>query len=276
MKALLAEVWSRRALVASLWRSDVLGRYANSAAGFIWAILAPLALIVVYTAIFSALLGARVPGGAGGPARPLGSPIPNGIGFGFFVFAGMLPWMIVQQTAQNAPGSLLNHGATLRRFAIPPSVVPAAVVLSAVTDAAIAGALFVVVLAATGRLAPVRLLALAPAVALLAMMALGLGLAASALNLYGRDVAHAVAALLPFWFFATPVCYPSEALPLSLQWALALNPMDGFLQTARWAMVGGALPSVLAVVWSAAAAVGALALGAWIFQETRGDFADLL
>ncbi|MBI4868363.1 MAG: ABC transporter permease [Candidatus Wallbacteria bacterium] len=265
MKALLAEVWQRRALVGSLWKGDVLGRYANSAAGLLWAVFAPMGLIAVYVLLFSALLPSKVVG-AGAVAG----------GFGFFVFAGMIPWLVVAGAAQNAPGCLLAHGATLRRFAIPPSVVPAAVVLSALTDAAVAGTLFGLALGASGRLAPLKLLALAPLAVFLVAMVYGLSLAVSALNLYGRDVAHAVSAALPFWFFATPVCYPAEALPAGLGWVLALNPMDGFVQAARWALIGSPVPGAAALAWSAVASLAALAAGAWVFQETRGDFADLL
>ena len=262
---MLEELASRRTLTVGLWRNQARARYAGSAAGALWAIISPLALIVVYTIIFSALLKSRIPG------------IPEGFGgYGFFVFAGTLPWLLVSQTVSQAPSSLLDHGASLRRFLIPPTVVPGVVVMTALTDVAVAACLFAAILAPLGLLAPLRLPVLVLAVAGLALAAFGLALAASALNLYGRDVSHGIAAFLPFWFFASPIAYPLQALPVWLQHVLHANPLNGYVELFRWGLLGGAFPATGDLTWSVACSLAVFLAGAHVFQQTREDFVDLL
>lgn len=264
-REVLEELASRRTLTLGLWRNQTRARYAGSAAGALWAVISPLALIVVYTIIFSALLKSRIPG------------IPAGFGgYGFFVFAGTLPWLLVSQTVSQAPSSLLDHGASLRRFLIPPTVVPGVVVLTALTDVAVAGCLFAAILTPLGLLAPLRLPVLLPAVACLALAAFGLALAASALNLYGRDVSHGIAAFLPFWFFASPIAYPLQALPDWLQHVLLANPLNGYVELFRWCLLAGPFPAPGALTWSLACSLAVFLAGAHVFQQTREDFVDLL
>ena len=71
-------------------------------------------------------------------------------------------------------------------------------------------------------------------------MAVGLWL--SALNVQYRDFRYTLPFLTQFWFFATPVVYPSSLVPEKWRLLYGLNPMAGVVDGFRWALLGKAEP----------------------------------
>ena len=262
--AVLSEVVACRGVLWSLWRNEIRVRYAASAAGLIWALIGPLSLVAIYSIVFGSLLRARIPA------------LDRPGGYGSFVLSGTMPWLLVSHVMNQAPGNLLSQGPTLRRFAIPPAHIPATTVLTGLTDMLVASSLFLIYMAFLRQIDLVKLMVLFPAVALLCMMVFGLALGLSALNLYGRDVSHAIGAFLPFWFFWSPIAYAVPLLSPVLQVFVTLNPLTAFVRLFNWTFSIAPAPSLVEMVYSVSFALGAFLLGSFIHQETRKDFMDLL
>ncbi len=264
-RSIFVEIVTRRGTLRSLWHTEFQSRYATTAAGIVWAFIGPLSLIAIYTLVFSALIRTRVAG------------IPEGVGgFGFFVCSGMLVWLPLAQSLSTAPVSLLAHGATVKRFVLPPSLIPTTCVLNAMTDMVVMAVLFLLLIIGFRGIEWWRLPSLLPAVLLLLLLVQGLALASSALNLFGRDVSHALATLQTLWFFASPIAYPIDVLPDWLKWLQLANPLTGLLELFRWSLLTGPDPSPFLLLYSVVFCTLSYALGAFIFQETRRDFVDLL
>jgi lipopolysaccharide transport system permease protein len=108
------------------------------------------------------------------------------------------------------------------------------------------------------------------------LSSLGTGLWLSALNVRFRDVLYTVNFLVQFWFFATPVAYPTSSIPVRWRLLYELNPMVGALDGFRWALHGdGAFPArsvILALFISA----GLLLTGIYYFHRTEDTFADFI
>jgi lipopolysaccharide transport system permease protein len=200
-------------------------RYKQSRLGILWALLQPLAMMLVFTLMFSFI--------GGTPSQ--------GVPYAVFAYAALLPWTAFASGLSSASGALTGHAALLTKVAFPRELLPLTYVVAAMVDMATAAAALVVLMFWYG----VGLTAAAfwsiVAVALLALFLVGMGLLISALQVRYRDVGLAMPVILQVWMFATPVLYPLAAARHSLSPALysiyVLNPMAGIVETFRRGIV---------------------------------------
>jgi lipopolysaccharide transport system permease protein len=164
----------------------------------------------------------------------------------------------------------------LSKIYFPRLLLPLSTAGSALLDFGVALVVQFVLLLAYGINPGWRVLTLPVWVALLLVMALGCGMVASALTVRYRDVGYVIPLLLQLLLFASPVAYPLDAVPDSVRWFVALNPLTGLLQAFHWCLTGyGSLPpSYLA--YSAVTAVMVTVIGALVFSSLERSFADVI
>jgi lipopolysaccharide transport system permease protein len=235
-------------------------RYKQSALGFAWALLQPLALMVLFVAVFTVIT--RVPTGD--------TP------YALFAYAGLLPWTAFAAALSTAAVSLVGHAALVTRVAFPREILPFTYVAAALFDLTIGLLPLAALMAYYGSgLTPAALWAV-PAVAVLAILATAVALVLAAVNVRYRDVSVAVPVLLQAWMFASPVIYPLTAIPEAWRAWYLLNPMAGVVDTFRRALIEGVPPDPAA--FGASAAIAAVALPAaylW-FKQVDATLADLI
>lgn len=257
----LRELWEYRDLAFFLVKRDVSIRYRQTLIGTVWAILQPLLLAVV----FSVFLGhyARVPSGAGVP-------------YPVFALSGMAMWLYFSQAMQFASDSTVASRELIAKVWFPRMIIPIAAVMPPAIDFVPAFLVALIVQLAYGVVPPVQIV-LMPLLALLTLIvALGIGLWLSALNVRYRDIRLAVPFLIMVGLFVTPIVYPFDVVPQSVQAIYALNPMVGVLETYRWMLFPGAdWPGWLLAIPLATSAV-LLVTGAWYFARAERDFADVV
>ncbi|MGH2395637.1 MAG: ABC transporter permease [bacterium] len=256
----LRELWAYRELIYFLTVRDIKVRYKQTAIGVAWAVVQPLAMMVVFTLFFGRL--ARVPS--------------DGLPYPLFAFAGLLPWQLFSRTITESTNSLITDQRLVTRVYFPRIIVPIASTLAALVDFGISLALFVGLLLVYGMsLGPTVLWA--PAFVCLALVtALGIGFWLSALNVEFRDVAYAVPFLNQFWLFVTPVVYPSSLVPEAWRPLYGLNPMAGVVEGFRWALLGaGDGPSPMVAVSGLVAAALFLSGIVW-FRVRERTFVDAI
>ncbi len=253
------ELWRYRELVVFLAVRDIKVRYKQAAFGMLWAVIQPLAGLVVFTVVFGKLAG--VPS--------------DGVSYPLFAFAGMMLWGLFAGGVDTATTSLVNNSALVTKVYFPRVAAPLASVIPRLVDFSVALALFAVLLLATGRLPGAQVLLL-PVVALWAVvLAFGVGLSLATLQVRFRDAHHALTLLMQLWLYASPVAYPTSLVPDKWVWLYALNPMVGLLDTARWVLLDTPAPGAHVLV---SAAVGALLLllGIRTFARSERRFADII
>jgi len=252
-----AELWHYRDLLYFLTWRDVAVRYKQTVLGFLWAIIQPLLGMVVFTVFLGTL--ARVPS--------------DGIPYPLFSYLGLLLWTYFAAAVTRSGASLVGNAHLLTRVYFPRVLVPIAATLAALVDFAI-GFLALGALMAWYGLAPgVAGLVVIPLVIVTAATAAGVGMWLGALNARYRDVQHALPFLMQLWMFATPVVYPSSLAPERWRPLLALNPLAGFIEAFRAAMLGRPLDwTALGIATSSAAAL--ILLGLWQFRRMEHAFAD--
>ena len=256
----LRELWAYRELLYFLTWRDVKVRYKQTALGVAWVVMQPLLSTLIFTVFLGVL--ARVP--------------TDGVPYPLFVFAGLLPWTFFSAAVLNSGASLVGSAHLITKVYFPRPIIPAAATAGRLLDFAISFVILVVLLVIYGVRPPWSALLLLPVlVALLALLALGVGMWASAVNVKYRDVGVALPTLVQLWMFASPVIYPASLVPPRWRWAYALNPLVGIIEGFRSALFGLALDRT-ALLISAAFTLVLLVYSAYTFRRMEKSFADLV
>ena len=257
----LRELAHYRELIFFLTWRDIKVRYKQTAIGVAWAVLQPLAMMLVFTLFFGKLarIGAEVD-----------VPYP------LFAFAGLLPWQLFARTLSETTNSLVTDQRLVTKVYFPRIIVPTSYCLAAVLDFAIGAVLLMVLMVWYGVAPGWPILALPLFVCLMFVTTLGVGYWLSALNTEYRDVMYVVPFLVQFWLFLTPVVYPSSMVPQKFRWLLGLNPMSGVVEGLRWCLLGyGEAPGAMMIV-SALIAVTVFVTGIVWFRWRERTFVDAL
>lgn len=254
------ELWRYRDLGYQLAARDVTVRYRQTAFGAAWAILQPLAFMVVFSLIF-------------GRAAGISS---DGIPYALFSLAGLVPWLFFANSFLLGSESLVLNQAMVAKIYFPRIFLPAAVVVAGCLDFGISLSILVIIVLVYGIVPSVAILALPLLVLITVMTALGASAGLSAVNVRYRDVRYVVPFATQMWLFLTPIVYPTSSLGEPLQTISAINPMVGVVEGFRWAVLdSGAAPLDLMAI-STAAAVTLLLGGLAYFDRTERSFADLI
>jgi lipopolysaccharide transport system permease protein len=265
--ARLAELYAYRHLWRYFAAEALRRRYARTVLGRTWLLIRPLVPVLLGTLVFGNLL--RAPS--------------DGLPYFLFFLCGTAVWSLFELSVLWVTRSLEMHRRLLRSMYFPRILLPAASVAPALVEALVYGALLAATAGyywlGTGRLYIVirpRLLGALVAAALAVLLALGLGLWTSVLEVHGRDVRFTLRYVLRFWFYFTPVIYPLSFIPEAWRWLAHLNPMTPVVETFRWSLLGsgrldlGALGIALAILGAT------LVSGLWLFSRAEAVAIDRL
>jgi lipopolysaccharide transport system permease protein len=254
------ELWQHRELLYFLTWRDLKVRYKQTLLGFLWVAIQPLAMAFTLTLFLGRFI--KVPS--------------EGLPYALFAYSAMVIWQLFAQALTAASNSLLANERLITKVHFPRLIVPAASVLASLVDFAI-GLLVLAVFLAYYRIVPTTGLAIVPLVVFIAaLLALGLGLWLSALNVRYRDVRYTVNFLVQFWFLATPIAYPTEAVPERWRLWYGLNPMVGVVESFRWSLRGSGPPPAALLAISACVATMLFVSGLYYFRRTEDTFADFI
>lgn len=253
------ELWRYRELVGFLALRDVRVRYKQAAFGVLWAVVQPLAGLLVFTLVFDRLAG-----------------VPSeGVPYPLFALVGMTFWTLLSGGLHAATASLVANAALVTKVYFPRVAAPLASVLPRLVDLAVTLVLLAGLLAATGTRPGPQVVLLPLVVLWTVLLALGVGLALATVQVRFRDAHHALTLLVQLWLYASPVAYPSSLVPADWRWAYALNPVAGLLDTARWVLLDTRAPGPH-VALSLAVTAGLLVLGVRVFAAGERRFADVI
>lgn len=248
-------------VLKELVKRDFRGRYAGSVLGFAWSFVQPLWQLVLFSFVFSVVL--RV--------SPAGERTQS---FGIFLFCGLLPWLAVQEGAMRSATVITDQANLVKKLSFPSEILVASVVLAALLHEAIAAAVFLLVLGLTQGLSLGGLPVLLIAIPLQLCLTLGLGLLFASMQVFLRDIAQILTMVFGAWFYLTPIVYPLAYVPARWRGWVESNPMTALVQLYRQSFLGQQVSLVPGTLTLAAAAAGALLLGAWTFTRLKGTFAD--
>jgi lipopolysaccharide transport system permease protein len=256
----LARLWAHRALVFTLVRRQYQLRYRQSAVGFWWALLPPLATLGVGAVLFQQV------------ARLDTGEAPYGVS----TLAALIPWTFFANSVILGVPSIVGSVSMITRLSFPRAVLPVSMVGLSLLDLVITTVAFLAFALIQGTGVPLTAL-WAPVLLLLEIpLVLGVVLLGSALNVFARDIRLAVPLVVQFWLFLTPVMYVLENAPPQIRSLYLLNPMTGLVESFRRVLVYGQSPSAELLVPTMIGAGAALLIGVWYFGSTEPRFADVI
>lgn len=218
------DIFRYRELVVNLVRKDLKVRYKSSALGFLWSLLNPAMLLVVYTLVFSVLLGTGI-------AR-----------FPIYLLSGLLVWNLFNVGLLTATGSVVGNAGIVNKVWFPREVLPLSAIGAALVHFFLQSIVMVLALLVTRHPVEWRFLPLLPlALVALLVFCAALSLFTAAANVYLRDMQHFVEiALLP-WFFCSPIVYSYDLIASKLgqfSWVYLLNPVTPVVLVFQRAIYG--------------------------------------
>jgi len=267
VKVRLIELYRYRELVKNLVIRDLKVRYKNSALGFLWSLFNPLAMMAVFTVVFTFMM-----------------PNDSIDNFPVFVLCALLPWNFFRDSVMGAIGCIVGNSPLIKKVYFPREVLPISVVLSNLVNFLLAlTVLFAMLFVFRIRLTGWALL-LPVVIFTQLLFVLGLGLALSTANVFYRDTSMIMDVVLLAWFFVTPIFWRIEILPrhrlllgIDLdvhRLTYILNPMASLISTYRVILYNGARPAADFFLRTFLTSLLTLVVGYLIFARFSRVFAE--
>ena len=256
----LVEAWRFRGLARRFASRDITLRYRQTSLGVGWVVLQPLLAAGAFTLVFGKI--AKLPS--------------DGVPYLPFALSGLVFWTMFSATISKVSASLIANQGLVSKVYFPRLVLPLSTLGTVLLDGMVGAALLAVVMV-VGQV-PTTLGVLLVPLFVLGVLALGLGvgLVGAAFSARYRDIVYVLTALLQAMLYISPVGYGLSAVPKSLRLFYALNPLSGYLEGARWLILGTAAPSVAALCYSVTTSALCLWIGTLLYHRKQVEFADVL
>src|SRR5215467_10158861 len=235
------QMWHHRDLVQAILRREVAERFKGSVAGWVWAVVAPLLAISVYTLAFSGKLQL--------PDRYIVTEDKN-LSYALFILSGIVVFNFWSEMAFRAPMLLHEYVHFIKQTIFPSDMLAVISTLRATLYTVISIVVllifqFIVVgsLPWTVLLLPLMFI---PFVAFL----VGMSWFLCAIGAFTRDAGYLMINIVPLFMFATPVFYAQTMLPSPLDFWLYANALTGYVEVMRDIMLVGRLPHWTVYAWT--------------------------
>jgi len=264
MLGMLRALWAYRGFILGSVKREFQSKYRNSLLGAAWTVLNPLAMIVVYTVVFSRVMHARLPGA------------DSSFAYSIHLCAGVLPWGMFVEIVSRAQSTFIENANMIKKLSFPRLCLPVIVVVNSLVNFVIVFGLFTVFMLITGTFPGLAYLAVVPLLLLLTVFSIGLGITLGILNVFFRDVGQFFNIVLNFWFWLTPIVYSVDILPKPVQAAMQFNPMASLIEAFQVVMMKGDWPDWSQLWFVTVLSIGLCLAGFRLFRKHAGEMVDEL
>lgn len=227
-------------------------------------IIYPLAQIVIYAFILSAVMAARLPGIAGTYS------------YAIYLTAGILGWSLFTEVVTRSLGVFIDNGNLLKKMAFPRLALPVILAGSSLINNVLLLLVSIVVFTLLGHWPGISIVWI-PALTLLTLcLSLSVGMSLGIINVFLRDVGQIVPILLQFGFWLTPIVYVLEMIPERFRFILYLNPMTGIIQAYQSVMVFGRTPDLTLLIYPVVLTLVMFAIAAQLYRRAGDEMVDAL
>jgi len=249
-----------RDLIYTLSVHRIKVRYKQSVLGVSWALVQPVALMLIYTLIFSFIARIKT----------------DGVPYALFAYTALLPWLFFSTAVTNATNGLVSHAQLITKVYFPREILPLTYVCAAFFDFLIASSVFIGLMIYYRVQISWAMLYVIPIVVLMVMFTTAVSLFFSATQVRFRDIGVAMPLLLQLWMFATPVVYPLSAVPARIRNIYDLNPMVGFIEGFRQVMLSRQPPNPNLLAVAGLVSLVLLVFSYIYFKRVEANVADVI
>ena len=257
----LRDLWASRDIIYTLAERDIRAQYKQATLGVLWALIAPMAMLGIFTIIFSR-------------TKALG--IPAGIPYPIFAFIGILCWTFFAQALGTGGTALLTNHDLMSKTQFPRECFPLETILVNAVNAVLAW-IPLVLLFIFYRFVPYPTTVWVPLLMLIEVLfTIGLTLGVSALIIQMRDLAQVLPIIIQLGLFVTPVIWEFSLIPERLRIVYGFfNPLGPVIDDARRTMLLGLNPVPGPLLAAIAGTAFYLAVGYRLFKRFEVNFADI-
>lgn len=249
------DTYRYRELIWALALKELKIRYKRSVLGFLWALLNPMLLMIVLTAVFSTVMAQM--------------QISD---YAIFLLSVLLPWTFFSQSLAYAAESIVSNGDLIKKVKVAKLVFPVAAVVSNMINLLLSLIPLILIVAVMRHPFTLKWFYLPVPLLGLTLFTLGATFFFAAINVYYRDVSHILQILLQVWFYLTPIIYKLEIFPARYRMYFKLNPLQYFFNGFRLSVYYGLLPTWQSITVSFVVGFGALYIGFSVFRRKQDEF----
>lgn len=264
MKTMLLAAWLYRFFIYSSIKTELRTKFIRSRLGGLWMILNPLAQVLIFAFVLSAVLSAKLPG------------IDNRYAYAIYLMAGILGWSLFAEIVSRCLTLFIDNGNILKKLVFPKIALPLIVTGSALVNNALLFAAILVIFGALGHWPGIALVWLPALTVVTIALALGLGLALGVLNVFIRDIGQVVPVVLQFLFWLTPIVYMVNIIPEQYRGWLVLNPLIPIVTGYQDVLLYGRAPNWAGLGEVAILAAILLAFSLLLFRKASPEMVDQL
>lgn len=255
----IKELYNYREMIFSLVRKDLRGRYKGSVLGFLWTFINPLFQLIIYTIVFSVILKSDIEK------------------YYLFLFVALIPWIFFQTSFTGGSSSIIEQKSLVTKIYFPREVIPVSYVTSCFMNMLFCFVIiFIVVAIAKVPVTPIAFLYLPLIMLVEYILALGVGMIASAITVYFRDFEHILGIVGMAWMYMTPIIYPISVVPEEYMPIFTFNPMTPIIEAYRDILYYGRVPQINDLLHAFVAGIIILIIAFFVFAKLKRHFAEEL
>lgn len=266
ISASLSTLYQRRWLAVYFAQRELSRVYRGSYLGFLWALLAPLLMIVLLTLVFSEIIGIKF-------REVIGD---SSLNFGLFLYCGLLPFLAFSEALSKATNSIRSNTALVQRVVFPLEVLPLTRAITVQADKVFGLAVLIVVVAVVEGRLNWTILLLPVLIVLQLLFIVGLCYLFAVIGTYLPDIREALRSFVRATFFITPIIWPAGRVPENLSFLVDYNPLAFLVESYRDLVLEGTIPTLASTLWFALFATSLCFVGLALFVRTKQNFADML
>lgn len=261
--------WAKLDLLKTLVQREMVARYKGSILGNLWPLLHQVAMLLIYTYVFSVVLQVKL--------SLRGIETDNSFIFGLWLFAGLLPWIAFSNGLVQSSNSVIAQPNLVKKVVFPLTLLPLVPILASFLESTFGLMALVAFIALLNQTIHPTLLLLPLVWLPQLLLTIGLGLLTAGLTVFIRDIPQTLALLLNIWFYATPLIYPVDLIPSPFQgWVIWANPLTAIAEMYRDVILIGHVTHWGA--WAVATMISSIVFvgGWWSYRKLRPAFADVI
>lgn len=245
-------------LIIVLTRKEMKVRYKSSFFGYLWSIGHPLAFAFVFFIAFKIVMKIQKED------------------YALFLIAGLFPWQWFANSVNASPMVFLGNASIIKKVNFPRSTLPFATVLQDTIHFVLAIPVIVLFLFIYHKSPSFSWLYGIPALlAIQFIMAYGISLMVSSINLFFRDLERLITIFTTILFYFTLIIYPETMIPEGYKHLINLNPLAPLMISWRNLFLNGAL-ELTSLVVSLTYSIFAFLLGYIVYKKLSWRFAEIL
>jgi lipopolysaccharide transport system permease protein len=260
MRSDLMQLYHARDLLRVWTWREIRSRYKQSFLGMAWAILQPLAMMIVYLIVFAVIVKVDT----------------GDIPYPLFAYTALLPWTLLASSMSTGIPSLVTNMSLVTKIYFPREVLPISSIMARVVDFFYASSVMILLLVIYHVPIQWTVLWLPVIFVIQVMLITGVVLLGAALNVAYRDVGQLIPLVTQVWMYASPVIYPVTLVPERLRTLYWLNPMAGIIDGYRLALLEGHSPDPLGLSLAAIVSFILFVAGYRYFKKVEVVFADII